>query len=80
MNEKSVTSIFKWCPVELPTFKTRAAFIKMLIPLKHCIDERNFSYLGSSRHKFIHILSKYQIDLKENETDTVRDYQHDVFI
>ena len=52
----------------------------MLIPLKHYIDKRNFSYLGSSRHKFIHILSNCQVDLKENETDTVGDYQHDVFI
>ena len=80
MNEKSVTSVFKWCPVELPAFKTRTDFIKVLIPLKHHIDERNFSYLGSSRQKFIHILSNCQVDLKENETDTVGDYQHDVYL
>ena len=58
MNGSSVGQIFKWCPEEIPAFESRAEFIKMKIPLQNKVNQHEFSYLGSSGHELVHILSK----------------------
>ena len=80
MNATTVISIFKWCPEEAPALESRATFVKMKVPLKHRINEEEFSYLGSSGHGLIHILTKCQINLKLKEQVKIRNYTSDVFI
>ena len=78
MNGTSLTYIFKWCPEEIPAFKSRAVFIKMKILLRHRINENEFAFLGSSGHELIYVLTKCKMNLNLNVCNDVRDYTHNI--